>query len=1823
MESVINYIFKQVAENRLSSKEAKALLNELQNSKMNAVDSIAIIGMACRLPHADNVNEYWENILNNTNCIIPFPESRRVLPKELNLEHLYPYGGYLDEIDKFDASFFRLSPKEAKWMEPCQRMMLETAFAAVEDSGYGLEKLYGTKTGVYIGHDRVMGKDYRQYCIDMQLNDPLISTGSYPSILSRRISHILNLTGPSMVIDCACSSGIAAVHTACEAIKNNECSMAVAGSAFIRAIGINDAGMSVIESENHLQRSFDDRSSGTIWGEGIAAVILKPLGKALEDRDNIYAVIKGSVLNNDGVSGGLVAPNAKSQEELLVSAWKKLKVNPENISYIEAHGTGTKIGDPIEIMSITNAFRRFTQKRQFCGIGTVKTNIGHTVSTSGIASLIKVALSLKNKKLPATINFNTPNRFIDFCDSPVYVNDKLKEWNKNDSPRIAAINAFGFSGTNCHMILEEAPEPIRETGENYCEGCVLALSAKEKELLEKTVQNYIRYLDSSPVDGLEDICYTADTGRGHYEYRLAVIAHNRKELGEKLSEVLNKGFECIEDKNVYYGVNRIVNRAEDSDESIGFITKTEKSKISSTANRLLSEKPGTDEYRREMMELAAGYYVKGADIKWEESVFRGQKRRRVSLPVYPFKRECYWSSLENQYWMGSRKEDEADIQNNTEDNTVYKNVKLVGRKSDGEYLTSERKLAQIWSEILGYSEINIHDNFFEIGGDSISLMKMISAIQAEFGVNISYNRFVEEGSIVKLAEILPDVKEENNQDIYFNREPDKGNLYQPFPMTDVQLAYMTGRDSRYELGGVVTYVYSEYKTRLDIDRLNYSLNKVVQRHPMLHTVFSDDARQRILEDIPEYKIEVTDISSLGKKEQEKIIISERQKYSHYYFDPHQWPLFLFKALKLSDGLYQLFVGFDMLIADGTSLQFIARDMMYYYSNPEGELNNLDFTFRDYIMAYYEFRKSEVYKAAKKYWLDKLEDFPSSPALPLKMSAEDVGKPQFKRCHKTIDGDSLAMLRKNARMHNISLSAVLCTAYAEVLAFWSNQYRLAINLTVFNRHPFNKQVHEIVGDFTSIMVLEIDLKSGTSFWERAKTIQKVIMEALENRYYDGVEFIREISKSKALGNKAVMPIVFTSMISGNTEGEQSTGSWNQLGDLEMSISQTPQVYIDNQAMEMDGRLSLTWDYVQQLFEENIINAMFEQYTCIISSLACQDGNYRISITDDEISFIDGYNSTFEDIPETTLHELFIGQAKRTPGNIAVEFEDKKLTYGQLHNMSNQVAHYLKEQGIKPGDKVAVSVKRCEMTIVNILGIIKAGAAYVPMEPDYPEERKAYIVSNSGCRLTVDCDLYHTRNLAGYSCDDIRLGNADDVAYIIYTSGSTGKPKGVIISHKAAANTIIDINRKFGVNENDRILGISSMCFDLSVYDIFGALSTGAALVMIQDQRDVRSLIDAVENKSITVWNSVPAIMEMLVDNINAGSEAGRSDKAVSLMVNTGKPRPAEVECRYGKDMLYWSPAFQWKKDGEIVKIGNFSYSGVAALLFPELYFIMQDGSTVEALQSKFPHISREKIIEFVDELVSSRILLNKILNPDEIFRAQQRLFKNEYSEEIIYNPVELEKYKLKQLSRVHMADRGNKIMLPGSGGYCAEITERRTVRVFNENEEVSFERFAKMLSILRQKSSHNHIYYNYASAGGLYPIDVFIHIKAGRVEGIKEGLYYYSPVDNSIGLVTDTMDIRENCHYFTNKEIFKSSAFSVFLVYNAEANMPKYGSRGYFYACLDAGILTATINYAAELAGIGMCSIGNMIYGKIEKYFGFNENQVLIHTIEGGLKNEAK
>ncbi|MBF0452843.1 MAG: SDR family NAD(P)-dependent oxidoreductase, partial [Candidatus Magnetomorum sp.] len=589
-------------------------------------DDIAVIGLSCRCAEATNSKEFWDIIQNGKDCITDITNQNWLDFFKSHSKKKVPirYGAMKDAAF-FDSFFFNISPKEAEQMDPQQRVLLEESYKALQDAGYNPSLLSGQKVGTIIG---TMGDvpEYSDYSHFSML-------GYDTSISASRLAYFLNLKGPALAINTACSSSLVAIDCACGKLKSGEIDMAVTGGVHIYShpgafIFMNNAGML---SPTGQCRPFDNKADGIVVGDACGILILKRLSEAKRDNDHIYGIIKAIGTNQDGKTSGITVPSFLSQSELEASLYKKYTINVEDIQYIESHGTGTKLGDPVEIHALSKAFEQFTDKKRFCPIGSVKSNIGHTASASGVMGLIKVLLSLKHKQIPPSINYKEENEHINFDQSPVFVNKSLINWEINSSgSRLAAISSFGFSGTNAHAVIEEYnDERLRykisteQTTNETTEAQIIVLSAKNKDRLidyARLLLDYCKENNSQNAEALiKDMAYSLQIGRESMEERLAIVVSSMDDLTDKLSCFIQKS---EDQKGIYTG------NPKHHEDKKDILIEGEEGKI--FINAILQTRN---------VSKIAHLWVLGTEIDWQ--LLYDKPPKRISLPTYPFERKRY------------------------------------------------------------------------------------------------------------------------------------------------------------------------------------------------------------------------------------------------------------------------------------------------------------------------------------------------------------------------------------------------------------------------------------------------------------------------------------------------------------------------------------------------------------------------------------------------------------------------------------------------------------------------------------------------------------------------------------------------------------------------------------------------------------------------------------------------------------------------------------------------------------------------------------------------------------------------------------------------------------------------------------------------------------------------------------------------------------------------------------------------------------------------------------------------------------------------------
>lgn len=542
---VVSDLYENPSVSSLAKKLGKQSTNKVRvsNHKETYERKVAVIGLSCTFPGAGNIDEYWSNLKEGKDSIQYVPISRWDWKKYKteNIKELgksvCAKGGFLDEVKKFDYSLFNISKKEAILMEPQLRLLLEESYHGLEDAGYYKRRLDGQSVGVFVG----AGKgDYIDLLQKVGLEyEPFVTTGCDTAMMASRISSYFNLTGPCMTIDSACASSLIAVHMGVKSILEGNCSMAIAGGIHIMntpRLYLKSSGMNIL-AEDGVCKAFDKDGHGFVPGEGSGILVLKELEQAIKDHDQIYAVIKGSNTNQNGETDSITAPSPSSQKELLVSTYKKNEIDPSEIGYVEAHGTGTRLGDPIELKALDYAFRQFTDRKQYCAVGSVKTNIGHGITSAGIAGLIKAILSVKYDFIPKTLHCTVPNPLFDFENSPFYVCNEARSYPKHEK-RVAAISSFGLNGSNCHMVVESYEMP--KTRVLQSSNLVFPFSAKSEESLRRYLGKFVDFMSNvEDESSLYNISYTLRTCRKQYSRRVAFVASTTSELVEKVNGFLS------------------------------------------------------------------------------------------------------------------------------------------------------------------------------------------------------------------------------------------------------------------------------------------------------------------------------------------------------------------------------------------------------------------------------------------------------------------------------------------------------------------------------------------------------------------------------------------------------------------------------------------------------------------------------------------------------------------------------------------------------------------------------------------------------------------------------------------------------------------------------------------------------------------------------------------------------------------------------------------------------------------------------------------------------------------------------------------------------------------------------------------------------------------------------------------------------------------------------------------------------------------------------------------------------------------------------------
>jgi acyl transferase domain-containing protein len=1163
------WILSQVAAGEISPAAAQKLLASLvADSGGRGERAIAVIGMAGRFPGADDLGSFWRNLRDGVSGLGSFPEerAREVRPFLSAGDRPFARGGYLADISSFAARLFNVLPREAELMNPHQRLFLEVAWQALDDAGYNGAGLRRSRTGVYVGG----GDDEYQKLI--RKFEPAALAGNVSALISGRVSYVFDLLGPNLMADTSCSSSLVAVHLACRALRDGECDMAIAGGVSLKLMPLRFEEMTgSIMSPDEEVRTFDARANGTAVGEGAGAVVLKPLRTALDDGDDVRAVLLGSALSHDGRSNGIASPNARSQAEAILRALRDAHVNPETVSYVEAHGTATRIGDPIEVQGLTEAYRHFTERRQYCPIGSVKTNIGHLDSAAGIAGLLKVILALQHREIPASLHFEQPNPLIDFAASPFYPQARLTPWEAAEGmPRRAGVSSFGISGTNAHLLVEEAPaRPRRERRPGRW---AVPLSAPSAAGLAGLVDRYRVHLESTDPDPA-DIAWTAAAGRAHHAARLALVAGDTDELREKLARVAEDGLRGAPGAGIFVGG---ITGIDDTDDV------------------------ATGLARR---------YASGENPDWAV-LFDGAKPARIPLPGHPFERERYWvtpGAPAAPVPVAPLVPEAVPAVAALPAAPPRPPVTLKNHDPEGPNGDLVAALGQIWGEILDLREVDVSEDFLEMGGDSMAALQILHDVEARHGITIPFDTVYEAGSIANLAAAI-------------ERRSHGENAIPPAPAAASAEAEeekpapgaLSRGQQRFwivqQLDPADTSdhvpILLEIRGLLDPGLAGRTLACLIARHGSLRTSFvaPDGVPRQWVAPASQVALDLApeDLSELGPEEAEahlRAVLAEERRRP---FDLTRAPLLRVRLFRRSREHHVLYANMHHIVSDGWSMRLLAVDFCKVYhrlaaSEPVAS-SETGSTYLDYV----DWQRRQIEGGALReheaYWLAQLAHLPPRLELPQDGDAGQAvaGEPGGE-LRMRLAPALAAGLHDFAAARQLSLNMLMLGSYFLLLHLLGQSEDLIVGTPVAGRP--SKAFEPVIGCFVNTLPIRVRFGGIATHEELLALVRRTCIEAYKYQDYPLDLLVEKLNPERRAATDALFSTLFLFQnipIEARFPGFEVTA-------LELG-GRTPKFDLTLVIEEEAEGLGCRWQYRRELFSAETVADFAERYELILREMA---------------------------------------------------------------------------------------------------------------------------------------------------------------------------------------------------------------------------------------------------------------------------------------------------------------------------------------------------------------------------------------------------------------------------------------------------------------------------------------------------------------------------------------------------------------------------------------------------------------------------------------------
>ncbi|MFF3349454.1 amino acid adenylation domain-containing protein [Streptomyces sp. NPDC002779] len=1497
-------------------------------------EPVAIVGVAVALPGAHDLDMLHDNLRAGRVAVAP-PSAERVRYAGGDPGTSYAPGAYLDRIDLFDHAFFGLSRHEAQTMDPHQRLALHLVHRAVENACHAPGELRGSRTAV------VLSAPDPAYAGLVPDDDPQRILGTLPSASAARVAYLLDLAGPCHVVDTACSGSLAAVVLAVQQLCSGQAELAIAGGVSLRTVLRPLAGyepLPGIESPDGVCRPFDAAADGTVGGEGGGIVVLKSLSRALADRDHIHAVLRGTAVNHNGYRAtGMSAPSRDAQAEVIEAAWRDAGLPVTSAGYLECHGSGTALGDAVEAAGLRQALLSAGATGEPLPIGAVKANLGHLDHASGMAGLFKVVTGLRRTTLYPTPGFTEPHPLLG-SGSPVRVNDTARPWPEGEGggPRRAGLSSFGLTGTNVHVVVEEAP--ARRTGgsrggRGVRGGELVMVSAATPGALDR---HFAALADFAETTGhsLAEVAHALNRGRDHHRHRVAVVARDTADLARALRTatvpaepapadpplvLLCSGDATVADADErtwqklcgefpalaeagdgapqdapvrrllvrQTGLYRLVRALGlDTARLVGSgpgnlavqvargrldwaeaVMRAADASLTEQVDEagllravrgfvqqgaVLLELGGDGVLSRRIRELAPGLPVialpadsgrhgvlralgrlceLGVQVDWN-GAYDGRDLERVEAPTYPFEAvPC---------WYGSPDQRQGDMA----PRPAAPSPAPAAPPADDD---TERAVAEIWHRVLDAPGISPESHYFDLGGTSIAGITLLREARVRFGVRITFADLYQNPTVRHMAALIDSRKAtaagtDGPVDYGTDRDvtavPRTGRL--PLSVNQEQLWYLDRllpKGPLYNIPGQL-----RYHGALDIDALRAAVRGVTLRHEVLRTrILEDDGRPYAVFDAAPPDLTVLDLRDRPAAEREREARRIAVEEARTPFRTEAGPLLRTTLVTLAEDDHLLLCTWHHIVFDGWSPAVFFRDLAEHYAaRREGRparLPELPVQYADFAVAQRDRLAGGALDAGLRFWRAELDGL--RPAeLPSDRNRPPVPSYAGDLLELCIDDEQARAVREFSRGEGVTTFVTMLAAVNALLHLWAGHRDVVVGAATSGR--LSPTTHELVGYFNNVLPFRTPVDGGAGFRDLVRRTATTVTGVLDHEEVPFGRIVADLNPRRDPSRHPLYTVCYTHQntaphtaelpgLTVTTDAGAVAGVAPGTAKVDLTLG-----FSD----EADGPMPGYVEYAVDLFDRATVEGLADRFLALIAA----------AIEDPDRPLSDLVSGAEPRVPDGDVTGAVRRIAAEDPERPAVVHGGQTCGYGELDRRSELLAARLSEAGAGPDTVVPVLAPRGADLVVGWLGVLKAGAAFVPLDPAAPPDRLAGILTDLDAPVLVgppDLTAAHAGGRTAVTPDDAGRpgrggvplargsGQVRRLAYVAFTSGSTGRPQGCAVEHGALENLLAWFGRETGLRAGDRVAQGFAPGFDGSVLEILGTLRHGATLYLADD------------------------------------------------------------------------------------------------------------------------------------------------------------------------------------------------------------------------------------------------------------------------------------------------------------------------------------------------------------------------------------------------------